>query len=420
MYAGGLRSTLICMSAARVVTRMRARWARGGYLDFAWWIPMAMNSCAFGAAIVAVVQRSGVHPLPPVAAIAIVGVLPWVAALGGWKIPWPVFTAMTLGATTALIVLYPVDYDFGLFLTVMLAGHLSATEPTGRSALATGIAGVVLVTLDVLDQYDGSAFWLAALMVGWDVGFIMRYQQRRLDEDARLHREHEATAILQERQRIAREVHDVVAHSLSVTMLHLTAARRSLEEDREAGIDEAIDALRDAEGLGREAMTDIRTTVGLLGQESAPAAAPDLRDLPALVADFRQAGMEVTLDVRGDPALVPPNAGLGLYRIAQESLANVAKHEPGSRAEVFLDCSAEGLRLRIGNTLVLDRPRQAGGSGLTGMRQRAELLGGDFFAGPQGDCWMVDVLLPGRESATRSSSCPWGLRSSADAAPDPA
>jgi signal transduction histidine kinase len=416
MYGGWLRSTLIRMSAAQVVTRMRARWARGGYLDFAWWIPMAMNSCAFGAAIVAVVQRAGVHPLPPVAAIAVVGVIPWAAALGGWRIPWPAFTAMTLGATTALIVLYPVDYDFGLFLTVMLAGHLAATESTGRSALATGVASVVLVTLDVLDQYDGSTFWLAALVVGWDVGFIMRYQQRRLDEEARLHREHEAAAILQERQRIAREVHDVVAHSLSVTMLHLTAARRSLEEDREAGIDEAIDALRDAESLGREAMTDIRTTVGLLGQESAPAAAPDLRDLPALVSDFRQAGMQVTLAVRGDPAAVPPNAGLSLYRIAQESLANVAKHEPGSRAEVDLDCSAEGQRLRVGNTRVLGRPRQGGGSGLTGMRQRAELLGGTFSAGPEGERWMVDVALPGRTTADEPASCSWGLRASADPA----
>jgi signal transduction histidine kinase len=207
-----------------------------------------------------------------------------------------------------------------------------------------------------------------------------------------------------------------VAHSLSVTMLHLTAARRSLEEDREAGIDEAINALRDAESLGREAMTDIRTTVGLLGQESAPAAAPDLRDLPALVSDFRQAGMQVTLAVRGDPAAVPPNAGLSLYRIAQESLANVAKHEPGSRAEVDLDCSAEGQRLRVGNTRVLGRPRQGGGSGLTGMRQRAELLGGTFSAGPEGERWMVDVALPGRTTADEPASCSWGLRASADPA----
>ena len=176
---------------------------------------------------------------------------------------------VTMAASGVVMVLYPVDYDFVMLVWVMLVGHVGATEPLGTSLLATSLAAVALGALTLGDLVEGSAFWLAGLIVGGDIGVIIRYQQVRLDQERRTHRDHEAAAILEERQRIAREVHDVIAHSLSVTMLHLTAARRSLEEDREDGVDEAVEALRDAENLGREAMADIRTTVGLLGRSRA-------------------------------------------------------------------------------------------------------------------------------------------------------
>ena len=302
----------------------------------------------------------------------------------------------------------------------MLVGHVGATEPLGTSLLATSLAAVALGALTLGDLVEGSAFWLAGLIVGGDIGVIIRYQQVRLDQERRTHRDHEAAAILEERQRIAREVHDVIAHSLSVTMLHLTAARRSLEEDREAGVDEAVEALRDAENLGREAMADIRTTVGLLGQEPGVAnAAPDLRDVPALVDDFRQAGLRVNLEIRGDAGAVPPNACLGLYRIVQESLANVAKHEPRSGADVMLDCGREEQHLIVSNQLAAGSVRKPGGNGLRGMRERAELLGGTFHAGPKDGRWVVEVALGDPVLAPHESGCPWGLKRT-QPSPDPA
>lgn len=390
----------------KVTATLTARWRRAGYPDFAWWIPLAMDGFAIGAAVIAAAQREAHGALLPASLLMLVAIAPWFAAVAGYRVPWPIFVAVTLAASTVVIVRYSVDYDFALLVWVMLVGHIGSCESMLRSFAATSAAAAALGGLALAGEVESPAFWLAALVVGSDIGLIMRWQQLRLDEQARAHRHHEAAAVLEERQRIAREVHDVVAHSLSVTMLHLTAARRSLEEDRAAGVDEAIDALRDAENLGRQAMTDIRTTVGLLGHgPGSSSAAPDLRDLPALVEEFRGAGLDVTLDLRGDPAAVSPNAGLSLYRIAQESLANVAKHEPRSTAVVRLDCTRPGPQLVVSNTLVAGHGRQAGGSGLKGMGERAELLGGSFRAGPREGRWEVEVSLPGPETAT-GPRCP--------------
>lgn len=400
------------MSAEKVIGTLTARWRRAGYPEFAWWIPLAMGSFSIGAGVVGAAQRAEQGALLPASLLMLVALIPQFLDFAGIRLPWPVFMGVTMAASGVVMVLYPVDYDFVMLVWVMLVGHIGASEPLRISLLATSIAAVALGALSLGDLVEGAGFWLAALVVGGDIGVIMRYQQVRLDQERRTHRDHEAAAILEERQRIAREVHDVIAHSLSVTMLHLTAARRSLEEDREAGLDEAVDALRDAERLGRGAMSDIRHTVGLLGEGSAqPTAAPDLRDLDRLVHEFRGAGLDIDLDLRGDPAAVPPNACLSLYRIVQESLANIAKHQPGARASVALDCSSERQHLVVTNTLSAATRRQSGGSGLRGMRERAELLGGTFTAGPRAGRWVVEVTLSEQDPpAAQESGCHFGLQ----------
>jgi signal transduction histidine kinase len=399
------------MSAEKVIGTLTARWRRAGHPDFAWWIPLLMDGFACAAGAVAVGQRSEQGALLPATLLGLVALTPWFLDFAGIRMPWLAFMAVTIAATSVLMARYPVDYDFAMLVWVLMVGHIGASETLVRSLMATTLAVLALGFLALAGLVEGSAFWLAGLIVGGDIGVIMRYQQVRLDEQERAHRDHEAAAVLQERQRIAREVHDVVAHSLSVTMLHLTAARRSLEEDRAAGVEEAIDSLRDAENLGREAMGDIRTTVGLLGQEPGVAtAAPDLRDLPALVGDFRQAGLMVKLEIRGDTGAVPPNAGLGVYRIVQESLANVAKHEPRSGADVMLDCSREKLNLLVSNELTAGSIRKPGGNGLKGMRERAELLGGSFHAGPDDGRWVVEMTLGDHDLPAHESGCPLGLK----------
>ena len=213
--------------------------------------------------------------------------------------------------------------------------------------------------------------------------------------------------MLEERQRIAREVHDLVAHSLSVTMLHLTAARRDLEDGGDTA--EAVEALREAERVGRQAVSDVRRTVGLLGKGAAvEPPAPTVDDIAGLVGEFRAAGMDVELMTSGELAQVPPATGLGLYRIVQESLTNVARHCPQTPATVTLDLASDPGRLSVRNRLPEDATRGPGGSGLTGMAQRAQLLGASLSAGRLGSEWVVQVELPRGDTARDPSGrvCP--------------
>jgi signal transduction histidine kinase len=208
-------------------------------------------------------------------------------------------------------------------------------------------------------------------------------------------------AAADERRRIAREVHDVIAHSLSVTLLHVTGARRALQQDRD--VDDAVEALELAEQLGRQAMADIRRTVGLLdvGPQGPTKAAqttpePGIDDISVLVEDFAKAGLAVALRVDGATSRVSAAVGLALYRITQESLANIAKHAPDSRSSVVLDISAASARLAVNNQLpaAVAAAESSEGRGLRGMRQRVELLGGAIEVGPSHEGWSVNAEIP--------------------------
>jgi signal transduction histidine kinase len=186
------------------------------------------------------------------------------------------------------------------------------------------------------------------------------------------------------------EVHDVIAHSLSITLLHLTGARRGLQQDGD--IDEALDALEQAEQLGRQAMGDIRRTVGLL--DAGPTRTkpePGIDDIAVLVTDFNRAGLTVDLVTDGATERVSAAAGLALYRIAQESLANIAKHAPESTAAIRLTISRRTAELSVTNRLPtrVAAHTPSAGRGLTGMRQRIELLDGAIDVGPIDDEWRV-------------------------------
>ena len=243
----------------------------------------------------------------------------------------------------------PVASDFAPLLLVMMmmmmvvvvvvvvvaVGCVAALARMVWAALAFGSAVVLLVAASTAHRLDGLALYLSFVAVGWLVGYVMRTQAELLVKQQRMQADLAAHAAVDERRRIAREAHDVIAHSLSVTMLHVTGARHALQQDRD--IDDAVDALTDAERLGRQAMTDIRRTVGLLdagptgGSSPKTTPEPGIADTPDLIDDFLQAGLTVTLRMEGPTERVSATVGLALYRIAQESLANVAKHAPTSK-----------------------------------------------------------------------------------------
>jgi signal transduction histidine kinase len=396
------------------VVRMKRRWVASGLPDYPLWIAALIDSAALVTAVVAVLLRDGSAMLPA-ALLMVVALVPWGLELWAQAATWPAFVVLTGGSLLSLMTVHPVEYDFAPFLLILMAGHVTAVAGLWRGTvvMVAGEAVMIVVGLTGHLAWPEVAIWAAGIAVGVDMGFVMRSQQLRIDAQAREHAIRERQAVLEERHRIGREVHDLVAHSLSVTMLHLTAARREVEdaaEDGDAGrLDDARSALWDAERVGRQAMADIRSTVGLLGRDdevTTTAPTPGLDDVPALVAGFRRAGLDVTYDARGELDQVPATTALGLYRIVQESLANVAKHATGAHARVELDLAGDPGELVVTNELPRTARRNPGGSGLGGMAARAQQLGATLTAGPQGHSWVVRVELPRGDAGTDGHLCP--------------
>jgi signal transduction histidine kinase len=221
-----------------------------------------------------------------------------------------------------------------------------------------------------------------------DLNAQLRAAQAGLAERARI----------TERNHIARELHDVIGHTLVVSLLHVQSARLAVEHDPA----DAARALAEAERLGRECLAEVRMTVGMLRREESPglneaamAPLPGVEALPALVEQFRSAGADITLTVEGDTGVLPATTGLAVYRIAQEALTNAVKHAPGAPTAV---------RLTVGSgrvTLTADSRAEPGsvanpgaGLGVVSMRERAESLGGTCEAAPGGQGWLVRAMLP--------------------------
>ncbi|MGH3153093.1 MAG: sensor histidine kinase, partial [Streptosporangiaceae bacterium] len=201
-----------------------------------------------------------------------------------------------------------------------------------------------------------------------------------------------------ERNRIARELHDVLGHTLTVSLLHVQSARLAVEHDP----DDAARSLAEAERLGRECLAEVRTTVGLLRQDAdggrgpgsgadGIAPLPGIAGLPALVERFRSAGADVSFTVEGDTAGLPATTGLAVYRIVQEALTNAARHAPGAPTEVRLVVAAGTVTLTADSRA---EPGTGTGLGVVSMRERAESLGGSCQAGPGGHGWLVRATLP--------------------------
>ena len=275
--------------------------------------------------------------------------------------------------------------------------------------LATASATALLLIASALHRLDAVALYLGIVGMAWLVGYLMRTQQQLLLKQQEAQAQLAEHAAADERRRIAREVHDVIAHSLSVTLLHVTGARRGLQEDRD--VDDAVEALEQAEHLGRQAMTDIRRTVGLLdGAPMKIAPEPTVADISTLVDDFVRAGLQVDLDIDGPFDRVSAAIGLALYRITQESLANIAKHSPDSQSTVTLAISRTSATLTIANRppAAVAATTACEGRGVRGMRQRVQLLGGTIDIGPSDGGWSVhaDVPLPNVDTIHFPPWCP--------------
>ena len=279
-----------------------------------------------------------------------------------------------------------------------------ATYNDRRRAIA-GLVAIELLGAWVNVQWDGmfwDFFFIAAFIaLSWTVGFVLNRraaQARELSERAtRLEREHEqaaARAVTEERQRIARELHDVIAHSVSVMTVQAGAVRRLLQPEQE----KERRALETVEATGREALTEMRRLVGLLREEGAMpefSPQPGLGTMPDLLETVRSAGLPVELAVEGAPRELPPGIDLAAYRVVQEALTNALKHGGTAHAWVSVHWGDDVLELEIANDGKGGGDGSGGGHGLAGMSERVTLYGGEIESGRRdGGGFVVRARLP--------------------------
>jgi signal transduction histidine kinase len=301
-----------------------------------------------------------------------------------------------LGVVILGLWLTPPEKVGGLFFGLLLFPYVVGSQASGRRALiappilAVAVAAVALsspgpfVTGDFLfPTIFGLMFWLAGRVVRSRTELTAELHEAALV--AHEHREAAAArAVAEERRRIAREMHDVVAHSVSTMVIQAGGARRILARDPAR----AIEAAELIERTGRDALKEMRHLLGVLhaGEDLAELAPqPTLGGLQALAERSRAAGLPVELQIEGERRELPSGLDLAAYRVVQEALTNALKHGGGT-ADVAVSFGEQELRLEIADagrgTRVAPRV-EGGGHGLLGMRERVRVFGGELSAGPR-------------------------------------
>jgi signal transduction histidine kinase len=307
----------------------------------------------------------------------------------------PSFALLVLSSAT-LVALQP---NGPAFLGAFIAVAAAALRIRGRAGIA--IVGLALLALPVAEIIGKDKSVVGALLqeLGVIAFFVVARLASRLAEGQeqaeRLLRELEETreaqaraAVLGERQRLAREMHDVLAHTLSGLALQLEGARLRAAKHRDPDL---VDALERSHRLARSGIEEARRAIATLRDEELPG--PER--LPALVAEFeRDTGTPASITIAGDSDELHPDARLTLFRTAQEALTNVRKHAHAERVELRLEYEQSGTRLCVEDFGEPSPNSDAGGYGLAGMRERAELLGGTLTAGPTGAGFRVELWVP--------------------------
>ena len=392
-------------------------------VDATWVVPLAVASGldASGTALgrvlglVAVVEVGGlvVRRRSPVASVVVV----FTAALAHWLL-----STLFIPATSTPLLLADVAVLAALYSAAVHGPRWARWTALGGAAVGAVLMGVSVAVASV-HEGGGLTIGLVAdaatvtvgvfvvALLAWTAGQLRRVRLAQLAATLESARRAQAVSAQQalvaageERARIARELHDVVAHSLSVVIAQADGGRYAAASDPDA----AARALETVAATGRSALTDMRRLLGVLREGEGGAAMapqPGVGDLAALVGSVRASGLDVVLTRVGEPRPLVPSAGLALYRGVQESLTNVLKHAgPGAWARVGLTWRQDGVQLRVddggGTGAMVASSGDGAGRGLLGMRERLALHGGTVVAGPrEGGGFSVRIDLPlGRAS----------------------
>jgi signal transduction histidine kinase len=319
---------------------------------------------------------------------------------------WPVTVALVSGF---LALLYGVSSlpDPPVPYAALVAIYTAAARAPQRRAILVAVVSAAEIALAlILDRaksdYQDAIFNYLIFATAWLLGFAKSAHAERLaaleERAAQLERSQlleSARAVSEERNRISRELHDIVAHHVSMMVIQAEAAPLLIDRDPKAAT-EAMDSISQT---GRAALTEMRRMMVLMREgEALPLAPqPDLSVVRELIDGIRSSGLDVSFDLSGDVRALPQGTELTAYWVLQEALTNVAKHARGARADVRLDYGPEALHIDVRNDSpeAADQIELPGGNGLAVMRERVALVGGDLTVGPdeQGD-WRVSALLP--------------------------
>ncbi len=315
------------------------------------------------------------------------------AAVGGcvaliWLRRYPVVVFALVAPVFVASILWHWNTGFSLLCVAWVALYGVAAYAPRRQALAVGItvlvmaAGVLVAMEPVTEERSRGGIGLAIVLVLGYVAsawFLGRYQSTRRDEATAI----AAQAVAEERARIARELHDMLAHTMSGMVVLAGGGRRVAQTNPAA----AVEVLARIEEVGRQGMTETRALLKSIRE------APTLDDLSTLVDDVRSNGLAVQVSTEGKPQLVPVKVGNAAYRIVQESLTNVVRHAGSATAHVGVRYRPDALEVEVlddgSGTPALP------GYGVTGMRERAVLAGGSLVAGPRPEGgWSVRAVFP--------------------------
>ncbi|HSZ39082.1 MAG TPA: histidine kinase [Trebonia sp.] len=294
-----------------------------------------------------------------------------------------------------------------LIVFACVAAGWAGSETDLRTTIAVAAAGIVPIW--IAGAFTGSGFGtmlgeptiiaVCALFGLNRRSYRVQAEQAAvlLAERERLEAEQRRGDVLDERARIAREIHDVLAHSLGALGIQIQAAKALLTDHGD--VDRAVEALSTAQRMAADGLTETRRAVHALRVDTLP-----LDEELAVVMEThrKRYHVPVTLETSGTPRTLPPDAALALLRAAQEAMVNAAKHAPGQPVAVRLDYGADDVRLSVVNDLdAAQPPGPGGGYGLTGMRERLRLLDGTLLAGPRENEWAVTAEIPLAGAADR-------------------
>ena len=318
---------------------------------------------------------------------------------------WPMVTSLVVCGSVAILALVAGLPNAVFLLPVGLLALYSLGAYAGSERSVVGLAlALVAVPLGAVRTDNPTVTDLTAPVVlfgaAWVGGRTMRARRARdselQDENARLVREQSAReqlAAAEERRRIARELHDIVAHRVTTIVIQAESGAATADD-----ADHARRTFATIAASGRESLDELRRLLGLLREEEGPSStspAPGLARLEELVEEVRGAGMAVETDLHGDLNGLPAGIDLAVYRIIQESLTNALRHA-GTSATLLLRRTDQGVAVEVRNPIATEPgARSRGfGRGLAGMRERARVYDGSVTAGARDGHWVVQAMLP--------------------------